>query len=158
MTKEKAFAPTISILLVEFFDAYKPTAGRTVRQRIQAVREDLVRQLEVEGPRELTTPQLAIVETERQFDPTDCLARTMHADELFYVLSTYLRPEFEMKGHLQRQAQLDAVGALADMLWARGLIKRKRLDECAVLDFNYRMGRGLEDVRALRQASLKGRF
>ena len=158
MKKEKALTPTISALLEEFFGSYKPTAGRTVRQRIDLVREDLARQLEVEGPRELTTPQLAILITERQFEPVDSFARTMRAPELFYVLSTYLRPEFAMPGHLQQQTQLDVVSALADMLWSRGLIRRHKLDECAVLDFNYRMTSRRDDVRALRRAVFEARF
>ena len=150
----KVLAPTISILLDEFFDAYKPTAGRTVRQRIELVRADLTRQLEDEGPRELTTPQLAIVNTERQFEPVGCFARTMRAPELFYVLSTYLRPEFALRGHLLRRTQLDVVAALAGMLWAQRLIRSERLDECAVMDFEIRMSRGLDEVQALRRASL----
>ena len=158
MTKTHAFNPTISEILDAFFASYKPTAGKVVRARIELARLHLARQIETEGPRELTTPQLAIVETERQFSPSDAVARTMRGPELYYVLGTYLRPEYAMDGLLQRETQLDLIAAIHGWLWQYRLIGGAQLDECAVIEYDIWMRRARDEVRKARREGSGAKF
>jgi hypothetical protein len=150
MTKPTTLNPSITQLLDEFFDAYKPTAGTALRKRISLVRAHLSRQLEAEGPRELTTSQLAILEADRQFDPNDAFARTMNGPELYYVLTRYPLPQFAMAGWLQRQAQLDVIAALASYLWARRLVSPANVSECDLIEFDIAMERARSAARVGR--------
>lgn len=141
MSKSTAIHPTIAELLEEFFGAYRRSADQSVRTRTALVREHLARHLEAEGPNELTNSQLALLEADRQFNPDGAFARTMHAAELYYVLSRYALPQFAMAGSLQRHAQLDVTSALAAHLWARRLISPANVSECAVIEFDIAMER-----------------
>jgi hypothetical protein len=133
--------PTIAELLDEFFRLYKPTAARALRARIDLVRSHLGVHLEDDGPRELTTPQLIILEADKAFDPHGAFTRTMHAPELYYALARYLRPDSAMPGDAQRHTQVDVVAALAQFLWSRRLISLGTVSECDIIEFDIAMER-----------------
>jgi hypothetical protein len=97
--------------------------------------------LEAEGPRELTSPQLLILEADRAFDPRGAFARTMHAPELYFALTRYLGADNAMSGDLQRHAPADVVAALASFLWSRRLISLGSVSECDIIEFDIAMGR-----------------
>lgn len=140
--------PTISDIFEEFFGSYRRNASDTVRQRVSAVRTDLEAHLEAEGPRILTSGQLAILSKEREFAPESAFLRTMHADDLYYALQHYLHPAHAMAGLEQHEAQLDVVGALAEWLWRGRLIAGETVSECAIIEFDIAMSRSRDVVKA----------
>jgi hypothetical protein len=142
MTKALVFIPTISDLLDDFFVGYQPNAPITVQARIDTVRSDLERHLDLEGPRILTTGQLAILKTEKQFDPVGAFARTMHADDLYYALERYLQPAHALEDTSLRETQLDVVAALAESLWRSRFISAHNVSECTVLELELALKRG----------------
>ena len=157
MTKNLLIPPSISVVLNEFFESYKPAATHVLRKRIDLVRSDLASHLELEGPRSLTTGQLAILNTEKQFRRDDAFARTMHAPDLFYALEHYLIPAHAQAGLDQREVQLDVVAALAAKLWAERLISLSTVSECCVIEFDLAMkaARALVSDARLRERSLR---
>jgi hypothetical protein len=152
MTKTSVPSPTISLLLHEFFADYKPGASPAARARIAIVRVDLDRHLEAEGPRILTTGQLAILASEKQFGSPAAFARTMHADDLYYALSLYLDPASALDGLAERTTQLDVIAALAESLWSRRLVSNRNVSECAAIEFDIGLQRGRALIRAARAA------
>ena len=144
--------PTISVLLDSFFGSYKPCAPRALRERIALVRSHLCDYLEENGPRELTGPQLVILEADRAFDPHGAFQRTMHAPELYFALARYLHPASALPGEAQRGTQVDVVAALASSLWSRRLISLGTVSECDVIEFDIAM----ERARNVRRRSRKG--
>jgi hypothetical protein len=153
MDKTTQLHPTIADLLEHFFGSYKPAATGALRHNIDLVRSHLSQHLEVEGPRELTTQQLAILDADRAFDPVSAFARTMHAPELYYVLGGYLGSEFAMEPVAQRQTQIDVVAALASFLWSRRLISQNTVSECALIEFDIAIERARRPGRATRGGS-----
>ena len=156
MTTTPVFPPTISDLLEQFFAGYQPKASEALRTRISIVRRQLEHTLEVEGLRVLTTPQLAIVESERQLDPEHAFARTMRADDLYYALPLCLDAEHALDSLLEREAQLDVIAALAESLWRRRLISDRTVSECAMIEFDIAVKRGRDFVKAARGAKWIG--
>jgi hypothetical protein len=152
MTNPPAIQPTISTLLDEFFASYKATAPAPLRARIARVRDQLPRDLEAEGPRVLTTAQLAILNDERQFSSSDAFVRTMHADDLYYALPLCLDPAHALEGSTLRETQLDVIAALAEWLWRRRLVSGRDVSECAIIEFDIAMRRARDLIRAERHA------
>lgn len=150
MTKPHVFSPSISTVLEEFFGGYQRGASVAVRTRIAAVRSDLERHLELEGPRILASGQLLILNTEKQFDPEGVFVRTMHADDLYYALQHYLDPVHALESTPLRDTQLDVVAALAESLWRRQLISEGTVSECTVMEFEIALTRGRDVVKAPR--------
>lgn len=147
MTKTPALIPTISDLLDDFFVSFQPNASVSVQNRIDSVRNDLEQHLDREGPGILTTGQLAILETEKQFDPVGAFARTMHADDLYYALEHYLDPAHAFEESALRETQLDVVAALAERLWRRRLVSADNVSECTVMELEIALKRGRDELR-----------
>jgi hypothetical protein len=150
MTKTPVINPSISSVLDDFFASFKPRASATLRKRIELVHSDLVDHLELEGPRVLTTAQLAILNTEKQFNRNDAFARTMHPSDLYYALEHYLIPAHAQAGLEQREVQLDVVAALAAKLWNDGLISTNSVSECCIIEFDLGMSRARALVSAAK--------
>jgi hypothetical protein len=150
MTKTRVFSPSITDLLDEFFAGYQENAPAAVHARTTTVRADLEQHLELEGPRILTTGQLAILTTEKQFNPEGAFARTMHADDLYYALQRYLDPAHALDGLAERETQLDVIAALAASLWSRRLLSDRNVSECTVMEFDIALKRGRDLVKAAR--------
>jgi hypothetical protein len=146
MTKAPALKPTISDLLDDFFVGYQPNAAVSVQARIDTVRRDLEQHLDLEGPRILTTGQLAILKTEKQFDPVGAFARTMHADDLYYALERYLQPVHAFEETSLRETQLDVVAALAESLWRSRFISAHNVSECTVIELEIALKRGRDGL------------
>jgi hypothetical protein len=152
MTSKSTTKLTIAQILEQFFASYRQNAGPAVRARVSAVREDLERHLESEGPRILTSAQLTLLSREREFAPDGAFRRTMHSDDLYYALEHYLHPAHAMAGLDQHEAQLDVVGALAEWLWRSRLIAGETVSECTIIEFDIAMTRSRDVVKAaLRQ-------
>ena len=153
MTKTPILNPTISDLLDDFFVGYQQNAPVAVHARIDSVRSDLERHLDLEGPRILTTGQLAILNTEKQFDPVGAFARTMHADDLFYALELYLQPANAFEDASLRETQLDVVAALAERLWRSPFISAENVSECTVIEIEIGLKRGRDALKLARRAA-----
>ena len=147
MTKTPTLIPTIADLLDDFFIGYQPNAPVAVQARIDVVRNDLERHLDLEGPRVLTTSQLTILDTEKQFDPAGAFARTMHADDLYYALEHYLGLAQAFEEVSLRETQLDVVAALAEFLWRRRLVSARNVSECTVIEFDIALKRGRDALK-----------
>lgn len=98
------------------------------RRRIESAERQLRQCLESDGPRSLTDGDKALLEVERQFDPAGAFARTMHADDLIFVLAGYVSEPWLLDDRLDRAAQLSFADSLADLILGRGLVNRH---ECA---------------------------
>ena len=147
MSKTPILVPTISDLLDDFFVGYQPNATVGVQARIDVVRNDLEQHLDLEGPRVLTTGQLAILATEKQFDPVGAFARTMHADDLYYALQHYLDVAHAFEEVSLRETQIDVVAALAETLWRKRLISERNVSECTVIEFEIALKRGRDELK-----------
>jgi hypothetical protein len=147
MTKAPVLIPIISDLLDDFFAGYQPNAPVAVQARIDTVRRDLEQQLDLEGPRILTTGQLAILNTEKQFDPVGAFARTMHADDLYYALERYAQPAHAFEDASLRETQLDVVAALAASLWRSPFVSAHNVSECTVIELEIALKRGREKLK-----------
>lgn len=132
----------------QFFGSYRQNASALVRKRVVAVRLDLEGHLEAEGPRILTSVQVAILIKECEFAPDTAFIRTMHADDLYYAMQHYLHPAHAMVGIEQHETQLDVVGALAEWLWRARLISGETISECAIIEFDIAMSRSRDVVKA----------
>jgi hypothetical protein len=150
MKRTPLAAPNISNLLDDFFAGYQPGAPAAVQARIVAVRNDLTHHLDIEGPRILTTGQLAILNTEREFNRDGAFARTMHADDLYYALQHYLDPAHAFEEPAQRETQLDVVAALAASLWNRQLVSEANVSECTLIEFDIALKRGRDALKTNR--------
>ena len=147
MTKTNVFTATISDVLDGFFANYLPGTSQLTRERINAVRVDFERHLEVEGPRILTPIQLAILNTEKQFKPEGAFARTMHAPELYHTLEHYLDPAHAQLGLQQREVQVDVIAALAARLWGGPGVSERTIAECCVIELDLAVARARERIR-----------
>jgi hypothetical protein len=147
MTKTNAFTATIADVLDGFFANYLPGASHLTRERIKAVRSDLERHLELEGPRILTSSQIAILNTEKQFKPESAFARTMHAPELYHALEHYLDHAHAQLGLKQREVQVDVVAALAARLWGGPGVSERTIAECCVIQLDLALARARERIR-----------
>ena len=146
MTKTNVFIATIADVLDGFFANYQPGASPLARARINAVRSDFERHLEIEGPRILTSGQLAILNTEKQFKPESAFARTMHAVELYHTLEHYLDPAHAQLGLTQRETQVDVVAALAARLWGGPGVSERTVSECCVIELDLALARAREQI------------
>jgi hypothetical protein len=150
MTKVFNISPVISDLLDEFFAGYSPNATKLVHARVEAIRADLWRHLDREGPRVLDAGQLAVLETEKQFDAEGAFARTMRAADLYYCLDHYLEPAHAMLGLEQRQVQIDVIAALTERVRRVPGIENK-VSECCAIELDLALARAREQLGAAKE-------
>lgn len=111
--------PSIDQILTQFF-ARQPATGVAGR-RLQFLDPLLRRYLETEGYRSLTTPLLAELAIEREFEPAGAFARIMNADDLIYTLPGFIEPPWLQENLLLRKPQIDLVAGLAALVVGRYL-------------------------------------
>ena len=111
--------PSIDHILTQFF-ALQPATG--VRLRRLRFLDPLLRlYLETEGYRSLTTPLLAQLAIEREFQPAGAFARIMNGDDLIYTLPGFIELPWLQENLLLRKAQIDVVARLAALVVSRYL-------------------------------------
>jgi hypothetical protein len=141
----KTSQPTIDDILHPFFDAKLAARLGITRQRIARVEQLLRECLESEGERVLIDRDRVVLATEREFASEGAFARTMHADDLVYVISIFLElPWLQSDPQLQR-AQL----AVAEWLTAR-LVNGRLMDHsdlaCPLLDIRASIDRARREL------------
>lgn len=138
--------PHIEAILEPFFGAVIAGRSGIARQRVQTVLSHLRACMETDGHRILVTRDLVLLEAEKQFAPGNAFARTMHADDLVYVLAMFVDRPWLHELPPIRRVQLDVVALLADQLQDRGLIDAEDLI-CTLLDIKARIRSARRELR-----------
>ena len=141
--------PSIDQILTQFF-ARQPAPG-VRRRRLHFLDPLLRRYLETEGSRSLTTPLLAQLAIEREFEPVGAFARIMNADDLIYTLPGFIEPPWLQKNLLLRKAQIDLVAGLATLVVSRYLGPEDFA--CAVMEVDATISRARLQLREDRRAA-----
>ena len=112
MTQMKKPQLSIDSLLTPFFDSQREhNTGVTVK-RITLIEKLLRECLERDGERFLSGRDKVLLAAEREFRAEDAFVRTMHADDLIYVLPLFLQEERLQENPIVRRLQLQLIDAL----------------------------------------------
>jgi len=141
--------PSIDQILTEFF-ALQPATGVGLK-RLRFLDPLLRRYLETEGYRTLTTPLLAQLSIEREFEPAGAFARIMNADDLIYTLPGFIEPPWLQENLLLRKAQIDMVARLASRVVSRYLGPEDFA--CALMEVDATLSRARLQLKEDRRAS-----
>ncbi|MEX1079531.1 MAG: hypothetical protein WED09_10530 [Homoserinimonas sp.] len=137
---------TIDEILQPFFNSQTTGKKGLTLRRIQEVERHLRACSETEAERILIAPDLAVLAAERQFNPNGAVARVMHADDLVFILSIFVGPEWQPTDPVQRRVQLRITEQLAGVLIRRRLVDRSSL-ACPIIDIEIGIQRGRDEVR-----------
>ncbi len=140
--------PTIDEILNPFFHLTLQGTTGIRRRRIEAVEQQLRRCIETEGDRILGTEDLLVVASERAFAAEGAIARTMHADDLVFVLTLFVSPPWLAADPLLLRVQLTVVERLTARLLHHRLVHYGDLS-CPLLD----IGAGIDHARRDLKAS-----
>ncbi len=112
MTTLKKPRLNIDSLLTTFFDHQREQCAGVRRTRITLIEKMLRECLEAEGEQFLSGRDQVVLSAEREFRPEQAFARTMHADDLIWVLPVFLHDEWMPENPLVRRLQLQLIDAL----------------------------------------------
>lgn len=129
-------------ILAESFSSQLEGKTGLRRERIERAHRRLLECLEAEGHRVLITSDLVLLAAEREFHPNDAFVRTMHADDLIYVLDIYVREPWLSDDPTDRRVQLRIADALAGTVLVKRFINRDDM-MCALLELHA----GIETAR-----------
>ncbi|RNE62298.1 hypothetical protein [Cryobacterium tepidiphilum] len=130
---KKSHRPTIDEILTQFFaDLREGKKGLTLT-RLMLIEQRLRECVESEADRVLVASDLQILAAERQFDPADAVARTMHADDLVFVLALFVREPWLPEERVQRTRHLQVTEKLTRFLQYYRLIDRFSI-ACPLID------------------------
>ena len=101
--------PSIDDILTTFFSEVLELQTGVARKRIEAVERRLRACIEAEGDRMLTAADYDILTAERIFQPDAAIARTMHAENLLWVLTAFLLPPWRVSEPLALRTQLQLI-------------------------------------------------
>ena len=151
--------PTIAHILNDFFEGKLAAKKGLSRSRIEQVERELRSCLEAEAERILVTGDLIVLAAERQFHPEDAVARTMHADDLIFVLTIFTTDPWLPEDRTQRRVHLTIVEALTANILNRRLVNQDDLC-CPLLDLRCAIDRERGNLSGERRASrvLKGQL
>lgn len=107
--------------------------------------------METEGERILVSEDREILAAERQFTPQDAVARTMHADDLVFVLLMFVRDPWLPDDLVQRATQLRLTEYLTALLLADRLVDVEQL-RCELMDLRA----WIDDEKALLRRIRRG--
>ena len=138
--------PSINEILTTFFAARVELATGIARRRIEHVERRLRDCCEADGERVLETDDLAIVAVEREFDPVAVITRTMHAPDLLFILTLFVKPPWLFDDRLARRAQLKLSSELTRFLVAHRLVDYADY-VCPILDIGASVRDGLFALR-----------
>ena len=129
----KTQRPTIDPILRQFFDESIADKTGLARSRIEHVEGRLRECLEAEAERILVSDDKEILAAERQFTPNGAAARTMHADDLIFILMMFVRDPWLPADPVQRATQLRMTEYLTGLLLTERLVDREQLS-CQLMD------------------------
>ena len=125
--------PTIDPILRQFFDTQLADKTGLARSRIEFVERRLRECVEAEAERILVSGDLAILAAEREFAQDGAVARTMHADDLIFILSLFVRDPWLSDDPVQRATQLRLSEYLTSHLLVARLVDREEV-VCPLID------------------------
>lgn len=132
--------PTIDHILNAFFAEKLLDKKGIARSRIEQVQLHLRECAEAEAHRILVTSDLVVLAAEREFHPDDAVARTMHADDLIFLLTIFTMEPWLPEDRTLRGVHLSIAGALTTRILALNLVDRYDLS-CPLLDIRGAIGR-----------------
>ena len=141
--------PTINEILERYFSARLEGKKGVTRERIETVERQLRACIEAEAERILVSSDLRLLAAERQFDPAGAVGRVMHADDLVFILSIFVRDPWLPDDPVQRHRQLQLTDALTGHLLGRRLVDRNELI-CPLLDIRAGIDRERQERRRVR--------
>lgn len=124
---------TLEEILERFFTEQRADKKGLALTRIRLIEGKLRECVESEAEHILVTSDLQIVAAERQFTPERAVARTMHADDLLYLLSIFVEERWLPGERVQRAKHLQLASALADHLLRTGLVNPEGMS-CPLLE------------------------
>ncbi|TFB88637.1 hypothetical protein E3O25_15975 [Cryobacterium sp. TMT1-3] len=138
---------TIDPILRQFFDHELAGKAGLSRSRIEVVERRLRECLEAEAERILVTGDLEILAAERQFMQDGAVARTMHADDLVFMLSLFVCDPWLPDDPVQRATQLRLAEYLTGHLLEARLVDREQV-VCPLIDIRV----AIDTEKVLRRA------
>ncbi|MEO7121706.1 MAG: hypothetical protein ABI400_01025 [Lacisediminihabitans sp.] len=142
---------TIDPILSEFFGSQLDGKKGVTRRRIEDVEACLRACIEMEAERILVSSDLLLLASEREFDPVGAVARVMHAEDLIFILSIFVGPQWQPTDPRQRQIHLRITELLTRYLLRLRLVDGEGLC-CPLLDIECGISRGRDELRRLRHA------
>jgi len=139
--------PTIDPTLRHFFDHQLAGKAGLARSRIELVERQLRDCLEAEAERVLVSGDLEILAAERQFMQDGAVARTMHADDLIFILSLFVCDPWIPDDPVQRATQLRLAEYLTGHLLVARLGDREQV-VCPLIDIRV----AIDTEKALRRS------
>ena len=155
MTDTVTADSTIDQILGRFFAARLDGKKGVSRRRIEEVEEQLRACIEAEADRILVTSDLLLLAAEREFNPAGAVARVMHAEDLIFILSIFVEPQWQPTNQTQRQTQLRMTEWLTGYLLRSRLVDRDGLC-CPLLDIEGGISRGRAELRQQRALANAG--
>jgi hypothetical protein len=137
---------TIDDILTHFFASYLDGKSGVTRRRIEEGERRLRLCIETEARRILVDDDIRVLDAERQFNPERTVARLMLADDLIYLLSIFVEPQWQPADRLQRSAQLQLTNKITEFVVSRRLVDPHDL-ACAILDIQAGVSRGRAELR-----------
>lgn len=113
--------PHIDDILTSFFARECEGTKGVTRQRTELVERLLRECLEAEGARVLVDRDRIMLAAEHEFQPEGAFARTMHADDLIFVLPLFVQPPWLHSEPLVQRIQLYLTDALTGHIMYGGL-------------------------------------
>lgn len=124
---------TIDEILRLFFAEQSAGKKGLTLTRIRTVEQRLRECVEAEADRILVTADRQLVAAERQFDREGAVARTMHADDLVYLLSIFVEEQWLPDDRVQRAKHVQLAARLADHLLRTCLVNREGMS-CPLIE------------------------
>lgn len=150
----KPIRVTIDQILVPFFEANIASTTGIKQNRISQVELHLRHCLEDEGPRVLTTGDLRIVSAEQDFQPDGAFARTMHADDLVFVLAIFTMPPWLLHDPTLLRVQLALTERLTATVLHNGLVDYQEVN-CPLLDIDAAITQTMWALNSARREKAK---
>jgi hypothetical protein len=117
-----------------FFSEISASQGAVSAGRSSRVREHLRRYIATHGESILMSPDLVILDAEREFDPVGAIERISRADDLLFLLPAFISAANLLPDRLDARAQLKLSRAL--IAWMTGLYDPE--NQCTLLEFESR--------------------
>lgn len=130
---KKSHRPTIDEILERFFSEQRTGKKGLTLTRIMTIEQRLRECVEAEAERVLVASDLQILAAEREFDQTNAVARTMHADDLVFLLTLFVKEPWLPEERVQRTRHLQVTGKLAHYLQYYRLVDRFSI-ACPLID------------------------
>ncbi|MGO4103370.1 hypothetical protein AB4Y63_05410 [Leifsonia sp. YAF41] len=146
----KTQRPTIDPILRQFFDDSVANKSGLARSRIELVERRLRECLESEAERILVSDDKEILAAERQFAWEGAVARTMHADDLIFILMLFVRDPWLPDNPVQRATQLRLTEYLTAQVLTARLIDQEQMS-CQLIDLRVGIDREKAALRRIRR-------